>query len=139
MKQDKLLWKWSACDLAAGIRDGEISCREAVSSVLERMQAENPDLNAVVIDLSEQALTQAQIADEIVQSGVQLGPLHGVPMTVKVNVDVKGQPNTNGLKALANFIAGCVDWATKNQYNARGIVSAFTGGSTCDISDMQQV
>jgi len=40
---------------------------------------------------------------------------------------------------LANFIAGCVDFATKNQYNARGIVSAFTGGSTCDISDMQQV
>lgn len=41
--------------------------------------------------------------------------------------------------ALANFIAGCVDFATKNQYNARGIVSAFTGGSTCDITDMQQV
>jgi uncharacterized protein YbjT (DUF2867 family) len=41
--------------------------------------------------------------------------------------------------ALANFIAGCIDFATKNQYNARGIVSAFTGGSTCDIGDMQQV
>ena len=40
---------------------------------------------------------------------------------------------------LANFIAGCVDFVTKNQYNARGIVSAFTGGSTCDITDMQQV
>ena len=40
---------------------------------------------------------------------------------------------------LANFIAGCVDFVTKNQYNARGIVSAFTGGSTCDITDMQEV
>jgi amidase len=105
VKQDKPFWQWSACDLAAAIRANEIGCREAVASVLERMQAKNPDLNAVVIDLSEQAQEQAQIADEMVQSGVQLGPLHGVPMTVKVNVDVKGQPNTNGLKALANFIA----------------------------------
>ena len=40
---------------------------------------------------------------------------------------------------LSYFIAGCIDWATKNQYNARGIVSAFNGGSTCDIADMQQV
>jgi len=40
---------------------------------------------------------------------------------------------------LATFIAGCVDWATKNQNNARGIVSAFTGGSTCNIAEMQQV
>jgi len=40
---------------------------------------------------------------------------------------------------LANFIAGCIDWATRNQYNARGLVSGFTGGSTCDISDMQRV
>ena len=41
--------------------------------------------------------------------------------------------------ALASFIAGCVDFATKNQYNARGLVSAFTGGSTCDITGMKQV
>ncbi len=40
---------------------------------------------------------------------------------------------------LANIIASCVDFATKNQYNARGLVSAFTGGSTCDITDMKEV
>jgi amidase len=59
MNQDRPLWQWSACDLAAGIRDGVFSCREAVTAVIERMQASNPDLNAVVIDLSEQALEQA--------------------------------------------------------------------------------
>ena len=37
MKQDKPLWQWSACDLAAAIKKGEISCREAVTSVIERM------------------------------------------------------------------------------------------------------
>jgi amidase len=126
VKQDKLLWKWSACDLAAGIRDGEISCREAVSSVLERMQAKNPDLNAVVIDLSDQAMAQAQKADDMVQSGGQLGPLHGVPMTVKVNVDVKGQPNTNGLKALANFIAPDDAAVVRNLKKAGAIIFGIT-------------
>ena len=70
MKQNKPLWQWSACDLAASIRAREISCREAVASVIERMQAKNPDLNAVVIDLSEPALEQAQKADDMIQSGV---------------------------------------------------------------------
>jgi amidase len=126
VKQDRPLWQWSACDLAAAIRKGEFSCREAVTSVLERMQAKNPELNAVVIDLSEQALAQAQNADEMVQSGVQLGPLHGVPMTVKVNVDVKGQPNTNGLKALANFIAPDDAPVVRNLKRAGAIIFGIT-------------
>jgi len=40
---------------------------------------------------------------------------------------------------LANFAASCIDFATGNRYNARGLVSAFTGGSTCDITDMKSV
>ena len=126
MKQDRPLWQWSACDLAAGIRNGEFSCREAVTSVIERMRANNPDLNAVVIDLSEQALAQADKADEIFQSGVQLGPLHGVPMTIKVNVDVKGQPNSNGLKALANFIAPDDAPVVRNLKQAGAIIFGLT-------------
>jgi len=126
MDQNEPLWQWSACDLAAGIRDGEFSCREAVNSVLERMRAKNPDLNAVVIDLSEQAIAQAQKADDMVKSGVQLGPLHGVPMTVKVNVDMKGQPNTNGLKALANFIAPDDAAVVRNLKKAGAIIFGIT-------------
>jgi amidase len=126
LEQDKPLWKWSACDLAAGIRDGEISCQEAVTSILERMQAKNPDLNAVVIDMSEQALKQAEQADNMVQSGVHLGPLHGVPMTIKVNVDVKGQPNSNGLKALANFIAPDDAAVVRNLRKAGAVIFGLT-------------
>ena len=126
MKKDNPLWQWSACDLAAAIRDGEISCREAVSSVIERMQEKYPDLNAVVIDLSEQALAQAQKADDMVRSGVQLGPLHGVPMTIKVNVDVKGQPNSNGLKALENFIAPDDSPVVRNVRKAGAIIIGMT-------------
>jgi amidase len=90
------------------------------------MQAKNPDLNAVVIDLSDQAMAQAQKADDMVQSGGQLGPLHGVPMTVKVNVDVKGQPNTNGLKALANFIAPDDAAVVRNLKKAGAIIFGIT-------------
>ncbi len=126
MKQDRPLWQWSACDLAAGIRKRDFSCEEALTSVLERMQSENPDLNAVVIDLSEQALAQARKADDMVQSGVQLGPLHGVPMTIKVNVDVKGQPNSNGLKALANFIAPDDAPVVRNLKQAGAIIFGIT-------------
>ena len=126
MNQNIPLWQWSACDLAAGIKNKEFSCREAVTSVLERMQAKNPELNAVVIDLSEQALAQAEHADDMVQSGVQLGPMHGVPMTVKVNVDLKGHPNTNGLKALANFIAPDDSPVVRNLKKAGAIIFGIT-------------
>ena len=126
MEQEKPFWKWGACDLAAGIRKGEFSCREAVTSVLERMQAKNPELNAVVIDMSEQALAQAKTADDMVRSGIQLGPLHGVPMTVKVNVDVKGQPNSNGLKALANFMAPDDAAVVSNLKKAGAIIFGIT-------------
>jgi amidase len=126
VKQDKPLWQWSACDLAAAIKNGEISCREAVSSVIERMQEKNPDLNAVVIDLTDQALEQAQKADDMVRSGVQLGPLHGVPMTIKVNVDVKGQPNSNGIKALENFIATDDSPVVSNVRKAGAIIVGMT-------------
>jgi uncharacterized protein YbjT (DUF2867 family) len=40
---------------------------------------------------------------------------------------------------LTNFIASCIDFATNSRYNARGLVSAFTGGSTCNISEMEKI
>jgi uncharacterized protein YbjT (DUF2867 family) len=40
---------------------------------------------------------------------------------------------------LTNFIASCIDFATSSRYNARGLVSAFTGGSTCDITEMEKI
>lgn len=40
---------------------------------------------------------------------------------------------------LTNFIASCIDFATSSRYNARGLVSAFTGGSTCDITEMENI
>jgi len=99
------IWRWSAVDTAAAIRRGEISCVEAVEASVERLQAANPAVNAVTVDLSEDAIAEARRADAIRDSGVGLGPLHGVPITIKENVDQAGQSNPNGLPAFAELIA----------------------------------
>jgi Asp-tRNAAsn/Glu-tRNAGln amidotransferase A subunit and related amidases len=71
----------------------------------ERMRAINPRLNAVVVDLSEEALKVAKASDKARAKGIELGPLHGVPITIKENVDYDGRPNPNGVAAQMNIVA----------------------------------
>ena len=99
------LWRLGALELAEMIRDRQVSAREAVRSCLDRADAVNPKLNAVVDLMAEEALAAADDADRAQASGGTTGPLHGVPVTVKVNVDTKGRANTNGVVALQNNIA----------------------------------
>ena len=126
MDNSKPLWQWSACDLAAAIRNRDVSCEEAVASSVTRMQEVNPHLNAVVIELPEQALEQAKRADNLAQNGGALGPLHGVPVTVKVNTDLKGYPNSNGVPALAGNIAPDDAPVVANLKKAGAIVVGIT-------------
>ena len=99
------LWSWSAQRLSAAIRSGAISAREATASSLDRVQAVNPALNAIVDLLADEALAAADAADAARRRGNVLGPLHGVPVTVKVNVDLKGRATTNGVVAFKDNIA----------------------------------
>lgn len=99
------LWRWCAGDLARGIRTRQISSREAVAACLQRTQAVNPTLNAIVQVLEREALAAADEADRAVARGDALGPLHGVPVTTKVNVDQAGLPTTNGVVAFKDVIA----------------------------------
>ena len=57
------VWQWSAVETAAAIRDGLITSEEVVQVHIERMHTVNPALNAVVIDLSEQAISDSRAAD----------------------------------------------------------------------------
>jgi hypothetical protein len=98
------LWQWSATDLTKAIRSREISSREAVESCLARNDQVNARVNAVVDLLGEEALRAADEADAAVRAGDALGPLHGVPVTVKINVDYAGRPTTNGVVAFKNFL-----------------------------------
>lgn len=99
------LWAWSATQLATGIRTRAISSREAVQAVLDRTSEVNGRLNAVVQCLPDEALAAADAADVAVARGLSLGPLHGVPVTTKVNVDQQGVATTNGIVALKDAVA----------------------------------
>lgn len=99
------LWGWSAVDLARAIATREISSREAVQASIERITQVNPMLNAVVEVLADEALQAADAADAAVRAGETLGPLHGVPVTTKVNVDQRGCATTNGVVEFRDVIA----------------------------------
>ena len=99
------LWSWSAQRLAAAIRSGAISAREATASSLQRVQAVNPALNAIVDLMADEALAAADAADAARRRGDAPGLLHGVPVTVKVNVDCVGRATTNGVVAFKNSLA----------------------------------
>jgi len=99
------LWRKSALELAAMIRDHQVSSREVVQAHLDRVAAVNPYLNAIVRLLPEEALAAADAADRAVADGARLGPLHGVPVTVKENIDLAGTPTTQAVPALAEAVA----------------------------------
>src|ERR687895_1248677 len=99
------LWRWDAVALTNAIVAREVSSREATQSVLERVADVNPRLNALVEVLEEEGLAAADEADRAVARGEELGVLHGVPATVKVNVDLAGHATTNGVVALKDLVA----------------------------------
>jgi amidase len=99
------LWRWSATQLARGIASGLISSVEAVQSCLARIDAVNPQLNALVEVARDEALEAAAEADRRTASGAELGPLHGVPVAIKVNSDQAGHATTNGVAAFKDNIA----------------------------------
>jgi len=93
------IWALSATDLAAKIRGGDISAGEAALAALERLRDVNPRLNAVVAHRPEEVLAQAGGIDAALARGEDPGPLAGVPVTVKINIDQAGFATTNGVRA----------------------------------------
>jgi amidase len=99
------LWRYGASELAAIIAGRQASCREVVQAHLDRIQAVNAGLNAVTVVLGEQALAEADRLDARPRESSQAGPLFGVPVTIKENIDVAGGATTQGVPAMANLIA----------------------------------
>jgi amidase len=115
-----------ACDMAAGIRAKRFTCVDVMEAVVARIAAKNPELNAIVYDYSDQARAQAERAHRAVTEGAPLGPLHGVPVTIKENVDVKGTPTPNGMAALEHIIAPDHAPVVQNLLNAGAIIVGRT-------------
>jgi len=120
------LWRLSAADLSALVRSRKVSAREAATAALARLDAVNPKINAVVDHRPEDVLKQAAAVDAVVSRGEGAGPLAGVPVTVKVNIDQEGFANTNGLNLQRNAIAKSNSPVIDNLRNAGAVILGRT-------------
>jgi amidase len=94
----------SATRMAAMIRDRKISAVELVQFHIDRIEAVNTKINAVVFKCYERALQEARRCDEATAAGKSFGPLHGVPCTMKDSHDTQGVVSTGGTLGRKNFI-----------------------------------
>jgi aspartyl-tRNA(Asn)/glutamyl-tRNA(Gln) amidotransferase subunit A len=94
----------SASDLAAAVRAKDVSPVEITEAVLDRIERLNPQLNAFCTMMNDEALAAATLAEQQVARGDSLGPLHGVPVSVKDNLYVKGVRTTFGSKLLEHDV-----------------------------------
>jgi amidase len=120
------IWRWSARALAEAIRTRSVSSRETVEAILQRLDAVNPAINAVVHTLHADALAAADAADAAVKRGGPIGPLHGVPVTIKVNTDQQGCATTNGVVAFRDLVAKADSPSVANWRKAGAIIVGRT-------------
>ncbi len=120
------LWRLSAADLAALIKSKQVSAKEAATSALARLGAVNPKINAVIDHRPEEVLRQAESIDAALSRGEDPGPLAGVPVTIKVNVDQAGFATTNGLKLQKDAIAKSNNPVVENLVKAGAVLLGRT-------------
>ena len=94
----------TAAETAAAIASGDVSSRELLEAALARVDQLDGPINAVVALDAERALDAADQADQAVARGDQLGPLHGVPITIKDSFQTEGVITTSGAPELADFV-----------------------------------
>ena len=120
------LWQLSATALAAQIRARKTSAREAAEAALKRLDAVNPTLNAVVDHRPDEVLKRADAIDAALKRGEDPGPLAGVPITVKVNVDQAGFATTNGIRLQRDLIAKTNSPVVDNLLKAGAVIVGRT-------------
>ena len=115
------LWQLGALELAERIRSKDVSSREVLEAHLTRVDECNGSLNAIVRLLADEARAAADAADAATVAGTAVGRFHGVPCTVKENIDLAGAPTTQGVKALAEAVAP-IDAPTVERMRAAGAI-----------------
>ncbi|AZV78762.1 amidase [Parasedimentitalea marina] len=122
----KDIWRLSATETVAHTHAGDLSAEASIAASISRMDAANPALNAVVVDLRTEALERARDLDKARTAGATPGPLHGVPVTIKINVDQAGQASSNGVLALKDLIAPADAPIVENLQKAGAVVIGRT-------------
>lgn len=126
----------SAVQLARAVRTGKISAVELLRAYLERVDRLNPAINAVVVDDRDAALQQARAADRALAKGAKVGPLHGVPITVKESFNTVGQPTTWGFAEMKDNIA-TTDAVIVQRLRAAGAVIFGKTNVPVSLADFQ--
>ena len=126
----------SAGQLARAVRGRRVSAVELLRGYLDRVDRLNPAINAIVVDDRERALKDARAADRAIAKCGAVGPLHGVPMTVKESFNIPGQPTTFGNPAFAANIAGS-DAVVVQRLRAAGAVIFGKTNVPISLSDFQ--
>ncbi|MBR8043080.1 amidase family protein [Burkholderia cenocepacia] len=124
------LWQLSATELAKRVRQRDVSAREVADAVLDRLDAVNPAINAVVEHRPDDVRRQADEVDRAIARGDDPGPLAGVPVTVKINVDQAGFATTNGTRLQENLIAHADSPVVANIRKAGGVLLGRTNSPT---------
>ncbi len=120
------LTRLSAVELAHRIANGEISAVEAVEAHIARIEEVNGRLNAVVVRRYDQARAEARATDDRRARGESLGPLGGVPITIKESFDLAGTPATYGIPARSGALAAHDDLYVSRLRQAGAIILGKT-------------
>jgi len=143
--------RFTAIDMAQAIAAREVSPVEAVEAALRRAEETEPQLNAFVQVDAEGALAAARRAEGDVASGTSLGPLHGVPVSVKDLIDVQGLRATYGSLTLKDSIAPAdapsveriraagaiiIGKTTTSEFGYRGYTKSLVHGNTKNPWDL---
>jgi aspartyl-tRNA(Asn)/glutamyl-tRNA(Gln) amidotransferase subunit A len=117
---DDIAWM-PATEMAQAVRERRLSPVEVTDALLARIEALNPALNAYCLVTPEMARAQAKAAEGAVMRGDALGPLHGVPVSIKDLFDVQGLPTTKGSKIYRDRIAEGYEFSAKRLLDAGGV------------------
>ncbi|MEM1130781.1 MAG: amidase family protein [Pseudomonadota bacterium] len=99
------LWQMTAAEIAGHVRAKAVSATEVTQAHLTRLADVNPKINAVVQEFPDEALREAARVDAALARGEDPGPLCGVPVTIKENVDQTGQVNSGGVRLFKDRVA----------------------------------
>ncbi|QQJ99058.1 amidase family protein [Burkholderia ambifaria] len=124
------LWQLSATEIAKRVRQREVSAREVADATLARLDAVNPAINAVVEHRPDDVRRQADEVDRAIARGDDPGPLAGVPVTVKINVDVAAFATTNGTRLQENLIASADSPSVSNLRKAGAVLLGRSNSPT---------
>ncbi|HMN13655.1 MAG TPA: amidase [Bellilinea sp.] len=116
----------SVISLGEMLRNGACTSVDLVEVALQKIDAHDQQLHAFVEVYAKEALLAAQAADNLIRAGYAAGPLHGIPVALKDNVDVRGRRSTAGSPMLANRVAERNAWITQRLLEAGCVILGKT-------------